>query len=288
LVNRLTQAVRKRQGGDVVIGLGTYAFFWRWHPSAERPLTLSEMVAQTAAAGAGVFQICDYPAIEQLADAELDALRRQAEQSGVALELGTRGIGTDHLQRYLALAQRLGARLVRSMINSGDHRPDRAEAEALLTAAVPAYEQAGVTLALETYEQVPVATLVELVVAVGSPALGICLDPANCVAALELPLDTIARTAPYVRNVHVKDFHFTRQAGWVGFSLVSCPLGEGLLPYAEMVAAVEAEARGISQIVEHWLPWQGDSASTIALEQQWTEQTLTYLKSTSTHPGSTA
>ncbi|WP_375433525.1 sugar phosphate isomerase/epimerase family protein [uncultured Friedmanniella sp.] len=264
----------------MVIGLGTYAFSWQWHPSAERPSTLADMVERTADAGAGVFQICDYPAVEDLDDSSLHALRRQAERAGVALELGTRGIGSDHLARYLELAGRVGARLVRSMVTAGEHRPDADEAVRLLTAALPAYERAGVTLALETYEQVPVATLVDIVEAVGSPALGICLDPANCVAALELPLDTIARTAPHVRNVHVKDFCFTRQTGWVGFSLLGCPLGEGLLPYADLVAAVQPEQRGISQIVEHWLPWQGDSASTIRLEQQWTDHTLHTLRST--------
>ena len=261
-------------------GLGTYAFFWQWHPSAAQPLTLEAMLDATAQQGVTLFQICDYPPLETYDDGRLDALRRHAASRGVTLELGTRGIGSAHLQRYLELAERLGATLVRSMLNAGDHRPGRDEAVRLLRAAVPAYERAGITLALETYEQVPVAVLVDVVEAVASPALGICLDPANCVAALELPLDTVRRTAPLVRNLHVKDFHFTRQDGWVGFSLVGCPLGEGLLPYAEMVALVDPDARGINRIVEHWLPWQGDSATTIALEQRWTEHTLSHLRST--------
>jgi sugar phosphate isomerase/epimerase len=199
---------------------------------------------------------------------------------GITLELGTRGIGAEHLVRYRRLAERLDVTLVRSMLNAGDHRPGREEAVRLLVDAVPAYEAAGLTLALETYEQVPVATLVDVVEAVGSPSVGICLDPANCVAALELPMDTVRATAPHVKNLHVKDFHFTRQDGWVGFSLVGCPLGEGLLPYAEMVALIDPDARGISRIVEHWLPWQGDSATTTALEQRWTEHTLSHLRST--------
>ena len=75
------------------------------------------------------------------------------------------------------------------------------------------------------------AQLVRIIEAVGSPALGVCLDPANCVAALELPRDVVTTAAPHVKNWHVKDFAFTRQAGWVGFNLVGCPLGEGLLDY---------------------------------------------------------
>lgn len=260
-------------------GLGTYAFFWQWHASAEQPLSLPAMLDATADQGVQLFQICDYPEMESYDDERLAALREHADRRGVALELGTRGIGTAHLERYRHLAERLGVTLVRSMLNAGEHRPGRDEAVALLRTALPAYERAGVTLALETYEQVPVATLVDVVEAVGSPSLGICLDPANCVAALELPLDTVRRTAPHVKNLHVKDFHFTRQDGWVGFSLVGCPLGEGLLPYAEMVALVDPDARGVNRIVEHWLPWQGDSATTIALEQRWTEHNLSYLRS---------
>ena len=261
-------------------GLGTYAFFWQWHATAAAPLSLELMLERTAAAGVDCFQICDYPQLETWDAARLDSLRSSAAGLGITLELGTRGISVEHLTRYRWLAEKLDVSLVRSMLNAGDHRPDRDEAVRLLGEVVPGYQAAGVTLALETYEQVPVATLVDVVETVGSPALGICLDPANCVAALELPLDTVRRTAAHVKNLHVKDFHFTRQDGWVGFSLVGCPLGQGLLPYAEMVELVEPEARGISRIIEHWLPWQGDSATTIALEQRWTEHNLSYLRST--------
>lgn len=263
----------------MVIGLGTYAYFWQWHASAARPLTLPEMIEATAAAGVRRFQICDYPAIERYDGLQLADLRQQADDLDVALELGTRGIGSHHLQGYLQLAERLGATLVRSMLNAGDHRPGREEAVRLLAAATPGYEAAGVTLALETYEQVPVRALVAVVAAVDSPALGICLDPANCVAALEHPLATIERTAPWVRNVHVKDFCFTRQDGWVGFSLVGCPLGEGLLPYPELLEIVDPEGHGLSQILEHWLPWQGDSATSCDIEDQWTLHNLSYLRS---------
>jgi sugar phosphate isomerase/epimerase len=277
LVNRLTEWGSPGQARRMVLGLGTYAFFWQWHATAERPLTLLEMLDATAAAGVSRFQICDYPAIETCDEQQLATLRQHADRLSMTLELGTRGTDPNHLQRYLDLADRLGVTLVRSMLAAVGSGPDRDEAVRRLKRTAAAYEAAGVALALETYEQVPVSVLVDVVEAVGSPALGICLDPANCVAALEHPLETIRRTAPYVRNVHVKDFRFTRQDGWVGFSLVGCPLGEGLLPYADLVEIVEPEARGLSQIVEHWLPWQGDSASTIELERRWTAHNLSYL-----------
>ena len=70
-------------------------------------------------------------------------------------------------------------------------------------------------------------------------ALGICLDPANCVAALENPRQVVELGAPHTANIHVKDFAFTRSDGWVGFNLVGAPLGEGLLDYDHLLATVD-------------------------------------------------
>lgn len=263
----------------MTIGLGTYAFFWQWHQTAERPLSLPDMIDKTADLGLGVFQICDYPLIESYDPGDLARLRSHAGRRGVRLELGTRGIRSDHLQRYLRIAQRLDAGMLRSMINSADHQPAAAEAVDLLHSITDQLHRARVTLALETYEQIRAAALVDIVRRVDSPAVGICLDPGNSVAALELPTATVEAVAPYVRNVHVKDFAFSRRDGWVGFTLAGCPLGEGLLDYDHLTATVRARERGLSEIIEHWLPWQGDSATTIETENQWNLHNLTYLRS---------
>ncbi len=263
----------------MTIGLSTYAFFWQWHSSAPQPLSLAQMIDQTADWGVALFQICDYPDIEFFDAQQLAELREHARERGVALELGTRGISPQHLHHYLDIATSLGVTMVRSMINTVTHRPTPAEAVQLLGEAMPAFEGAGVTVALETYEQVPVQTLVDTVEAVGSPALGICLDPANCVAALEHPRQTIERTASHVRNVHAKDFAFSRKDGWVGFTLAGVPMGEGLLDYDHLLEVVRPDEAGINQIIEHWLPWQGDSATTCEIENQWTLHNLSYLRS---------
>jgi 3-oxoisoapionate decarboxylase len=265
----------------MAIGLSTYAFFWRISERVERPLTLHDMLEQTHESGCSVFQICDYCRLETMSAAELAAVGRTAKQLGIQLELGTRGVTLDHLRRYLGFAEQLDVTLVRSMVNTAEYRPTDDEAIDLLTRAAPEYAERGVTLALETYEQVPSARLVGLVEAVGSEHVGICLDPANCVAGLELPTDVVARSAPYVKNWHVKDFAFTRQAGWVGFTLAGCPLGDGLLDYDGVVAAIRPAANDINQIVEHWLPWQADAETTCALESQWTQHNVNYLRSRS-------
>jgi sugar phosphate isomerase/epimerase len=262
-----------------MIGLSTYAFFWQHSSLAPHPLDLPAMLRRTREQGVDLFQICDYAPLESMTDAELADIRSLANELGLTLELGTRGLGTDHLERYLVMAGILGARLVRSMVNTASHQPTLDEAAGLLGDVMPAYDHAGVVLALETYEQVSTRDLVGLVERVGNPHLGICLDPANTVARLENPRDVIDATAAHVVNIHVKDFTFSRKDGWVGFSLIGARLGEGLLPYDHLMAAVRPDERGVNQVIEHWLPTLGSINETLQAEQAWTTHNLNYLRS---------
>ena len=164
------------------------------------------------------------------------------------------------------------------MLFAPSSRPTLAEAETWLLDALPSFKEAGVTLALETYEQVATSDLVDLVERVDHERLGICLDPANVVARLENPRDCVQTAADYVVNVHVKDFAFARQEGWVGFTYSGAPMGQGLHDYGHLLTHVSPRSLGHNEIVEHWLPWQGDAARTVATEREWTQVALEYLR----------
>ncbi|WP_456268712.1 sugar phosphate isomerase/epimerase [Kushneria sp. AK178] len=263
----------------MAIGLSTYAFFWRGSEQVETPMTLEAMLEETAELGGEVFQICDYPAIETFDEARLTALRDRARSLGVVLELGTRGVAPEHLERYLTLARRLDVRLIRSMLYSSDDRPTPEQAIQRLEQILPALKEQQVTLTLETYEQVSVETLMQVIETLDDDHIGVCLDPGNCVAALEMPKAVIERTASRVTNLHIKDFAFSRSPGWVGFQLTGTALGEGLLPLEDMIARVEPGKRDINCIIEHWLPWQGDEATTITTEARWTRHCMDVLRS---------
>lgn len=263
-----------------MIGLGTYAFFWQHSERVDRPLSLIDAFERTRERDVELFQICDYAPLLTMSDAELREAALAARRLGLRIELGTKGVATEHLLSFLQLAERFDAELVRGMVYAPDFRPTLDEATALLEHAMPAYEAAGVTLALETYEQVATGELVHLIERVGSDRLGICLDPANVVAGLELPKDAVERCAALTRNIHAKDFAFARQEGWVGFTYSGAPMGQGLHDYPHLLAAVRPAERGINEIVEHWLPWQGDPETTVQTEIAWTSTALDYLRST--------
>ncbi len=261
-----------------MIGLGTYAFFWQHSSRVPQPLSLIGAFERTRELDVDLFQICDYAPLLTMSHAELAAAATEARNLGLTIELGTKGIEPAHLTSFLRLAEIFEAKLIRSMLYAPDHRPGLDEAERILTGIMPSFDAAGVTLALETYEQVSTTDLVGLIERVDSDRLGICLDPANVVAGLELPKDAVERCAPLTRNVHVKDFAFARQDGWVGFTYSGAPMGEGLHDYRHLLDAVQPEARGVNEIVEHWLPWQGDPETTVEAEIAWTTTTLDYLR----------
>ncbi|MBB2975836.1 sugar phosphate isomerase/epimerase [Microbacterium endophyticum] len=263
-----------------MIGLGTYAFFWQHSERAATPLSLAGAFTATRELGVDLFQICDYAPLDSMSDAELSDAAAAARYLGLTIELGTKGVEPQHLRRYLELAEVFDAQLVRSMLYSPTSRPTLAEAEAQVQSVVAEYEASGVTLALETYEQIATRDLVGLVEGIASENVGICLDPGNVVARLERPRDCVEQTAALVKNVHAKDFAFARQEGWVGFTYSGALMGAGLHDYPHLLEKVRPRERAINEIVEHWLPWQGDAETTVHTEREWTRTTVDYLRST--------
>lgn len=263
-----------------MIGLGTYSFFWQHSDRVARPLSLIDAFQATRDLDVDLFQICDYAPLATMGGSELADAAAAARDLGLRIELGTKGIEPRRLRRFLEIAAVFDCRLIRSMVHSPESTPTTAQAEQWLTESLAAFDRQDVDLALETYEQVPTAELAALIERIGHPRLGICLDPANVVARLEQPKTAVERTAPLVKNVHVKDFAFARQDGWVGFTYSGAPMGSGQHDYRHLLDVVRPRERGVNEIVEHWLPWQGDADITVQTEREWTRRTVDYLRST--------
>lgn len=270
------------------IGLSTHAYPWHVSPRTGAPYSLPDVLYSARDLGVDLVQICDHLPLESASDDELDRIRAIADRLEIALEVGTKGIQPDRLRRFLAIAQRLEARIVRTMLRVPDHHPDLDECVDLLRAHAPDYESAGVSLAVETYEQVATPDLVDVVVRVDSPAVGICGDPSNTVAILEQPAEVIDLIAPLVNNLHVKDFAFRRREDGIGFELIGAPLGTGLLPVDRMYERIDPLRRGISQVIEQWLPWQGTPSATLRAEIEWNHTAVDFLKHLNAREGARA
>jgi len=259
------------------LGIGSYTLAWAvgvpGYAAPSAPLEAEGLVEQASRLGVRVVQICDNLPLHLLPAERLDGLAARAGSAGVALEVGTRGTEPAHLLSYLRTASALGARLVRSLITK-----EVAAAERELLEVLPAYEKAGVVLALENYERHGVRALAELIQRIASPCLGACLDTVNSLGALETPREAISALLPHTASLHLKDFDITRNEHRLGFSVLGTPAGQGRLDIPELVNAARNNGRDPNAILELWTPYTGTVDDTVRKEMSWAEESISFLR----------
>lgn len=267
------------------LGISTWSVPWsigvRGYPQPTSPLDAAGLLQKAVQAGVSVVQIADNLPLSQLSSSELDRLRDMALSHGLALEVGTRGTGPDQLRRYIALAHRLGARIVRTVLSGSMCGPEElAAAENGIRQVFGDLDRGQVRLALENNEAFGAAEFAILMNRLASPLVGICLDTANSLGRPEL-LDTVVEhLAPHTIMLHAKDYDIRRVDHRMGFSIVGRPAGEGRVDFDQLLAALRDRGRDdISVIVEHWPPFEKDISTTVDIEEEWLHKSVQFLRS---------
>ncbi|MBS3650257.1 sugar phosphate isomerase/epimerase [Pseudaminobacter sp. 19-2017] len=105
----------------------------------------------------------------------------------------------------------------------------------------------GRVLAIENHQDFGSAELVAFC-EVGGPAVGITFDTGNTFPVGEAPLGFTRRIAPLVRHLHLKDYRvqFTGE----GYRLVRCAIGDGAVPFRELVAILAEHHPQLPAVVE--------------------------------------
>ncbi len=266
------------------LGIGTYATMWAIgfrfgdrEVRPERPLSAFDLLRRTHALGLHVVQYGPNLPLTALSEGELDLLARQAAAWDIELELGTRGLEPDHLRAQIALARRLGARLLRTVPEIGGGIPDAAEIPACLQAILPDAGAVDVRVGLENGD-LPALALKTALDAVSSPWLGVVLDTVNSLAVAEGWRYVTEVLAPYTVCLHHKDFIVRRTWHRMGFVVEGRPAGQGQLDTPWLLRALDAAGAQYNVILEIWPPEQATLAETIALEQRWIEESIAYLR----------
>ena len=241
-------------------------------------MRLSDLLDRAAALKVSVVQIADNLPIHKLDSAELRDVRDQAFSSGIKIEIGTRGVEPEHLLQYLNLALQLNAVLVRTLTHTAESQPSLEQAEQWIGKVLPEFESHGVTLGLENYEKHSSRDLADLVHKLESKSVGICLDTVNSLGALELPKDVVKTLAPFTVNLHVKDFVIERVPFKMGFIVSGAPAGSGHLDIPWLVGQMRSDDK-LSAILEQWPTPKESVEATIAMEREWAEQGVQYLRS---------
>jgi sugar phosphate isomerase/epimerase len=194
-----------------------------------------------------------------LADHSDDALRALAKRlRGLGMEpVVSSGIIDTSIDGAIRAARALDAKIIRMALTRvlcGDRAAQGAAWGELMAAirnslkkAAPIAAANKVTIAIENHQDFGSDELVAFCEQSGG-AIGICFDTGNTFPVAEAPLDFTRRIAPHVRHVHLKDYRV--QLTDEGYRLVRCAIGDGCVPFKEMVAILGEHHRSLPAVLE--------------------------------------
>jgi sugar phosphate isomerase/epimerase len=264
------------------LGISSWTYPWAigvsGFPPPVRPIRLADLLERAGALKVGVVQVADNLPLHELDSAELRDARDQALSLGLRIEIGTRSVEPVHLLRYLRLAVKFDAVLLRTLTRSLEEQASLEQAEKWIREVLPEFEAQGVTLGLENYEKHSCRDLAALVRRLESTHVGICLDTVNSLGALETPEVVVETLAPLTVNLHIKDFVIDRVPQMMGFVVSGVPAGTGKLAIPWLLGQMPV-GNDASAILEQWPPLRESVEATIAMEQEWAERGVQYLRS---------
>jgi sugar phosphate isomerase/epimerase len=153
--------------------------------------------------------------------------------------------------------------------NTPNDTPDTDQILERLFPLVPEFEDVGVKIALENFDRFTAYDVVGMVRALGDDVAGVCLDTVNCFGAGEGPANVIETLAPYVLNLHIKDYQVRRQPHRLGFVIDGAPVGQGQLDVPALLAQLQPD---VSVTLEQWTPLGSDIETTCREEAKRVER----------------
>lgn len=262
------------------LGIGTYTYMWSiGFPGAEpeAPMGALQLLEKAVKLGVKVVQFGPNLPLFEMPPAELDEVLSASRQLGIELEIGTRGVETPHLRRLIDFTVRCGASLLRTVPEIDGRVPSRGELTKLLEATEPDLRQAGVRLALEN-SLIPASAMSEALSAANSKYLGVTLDTVNSFAIPEGTEKVAEALARWTCCLHVKDFAVMREWHMMGFRVEGRPAGQGQLNVPRLLNLLSSAGAQCNAILELWPAPQASLRETIALEHQWAEESVKYLR----------
>lgn len=264
------------------IGISSYSYTYRigfpgFKPQS--PMTPFDLVDKAAELGVNIVQIADNCPLDMLSVNKLEELYRYAKERDIDIEVGTRGIDTENLLKYINISKLLHSSILRVVIDTPYHQPDIDEVVSLIRGVLPDLEQAGIVLGIENHDRFKASVFSEMMQRLSSPYVGIVLDTVNsfaCQENTEQVLDVLAR---YCVNFHCKDFTIQRVENKMGLLVTGTIAGEGMLNVPNVWQNLLVNApRNFSTILELWMAPKSTVEETLQQEDYWVKQSIVYLK----------
>jgi sugar phosphate isomerase/epimerase len=167
------------------------------------------------------------------------------------------GLQMGNIDSCLRSAKALGATIIRFALTPvlcgdrnawGDKWPELvANVRTKLADYAPKAAAEGVTLVIENHQDFTSRELVDFCDEAG-PNVGIVYDTGNSFPVAEAPLEFTRVIAAKVRHIHLKDYNvqFTDE----GIRLVRCAIGDGAVPFPEILAILAEHHKTLPAVLE--------------------------------------
>lgn len=262
-------------------GISSFAFAWSigvpGYPLSN-PMGVHDLLSEIARLGAETVQFGDNLPLHRLSTDERRKVREHAQELGLSIEVGARGLTAQNLETYIQIAEEMGSPILRFVIDQNGYEPSMDEVESEIRRVLSRLSDVGIRLAIENHDRFPVSVYVILLESLGSDHVGICLDTVNSFGAGQDYETVLGALAPYTINLHVKDFVINRVPHQMGFIVSGAPAGVGILPIGQLLEVMDNLGRCQTAVLETWPTWEGSIEATILKERQWAEISSQYLR----------
>jgi sugar phosphate isomerase/epimerase len=261
----------------VRLGIGSYTYGWAVGGEGDRPersMSAIDLIERAVELGVSIVQLCDNLPPSTYEDESIDRIISYARQKRISIELGTRGISRENLQRFASIANRLSSRILRVVIDTADDHPAPEEVIDRLGPMTEMFEEMRIILAIENHDRFRSSALAGIIRALNSSHIAICLDTANSFGAGEAVRETVEILGPYTVCLHVKDFAIRRLPHLMGFTIEGRPAGHGMLEIPWVLQRLSGYGREANAIIELWTPPESSLDQTIRKEADWAQQSV--------------
>lgn len=271
----------ERRCMTVKLGISSFSFCWAVGVPGqmpEKPLSLLDLIEMTHEYGLNLLQIGDNLPLH-LVESEVRAQAREKMQEyGIELEVGTRGLTDEILETYLPIAVEFQSKILRIVIDFGAYEPDEEEIVETLKRWLPKFEEKKVCLAIENHDRFEAKQLARILRRADSECVGICLDAANSLGALEGVEAVMDRLIPYTVNLHAKDVSIARLPSQLGFKVAGASAGTGNIDMKRLIHATQRNGKNANCILEQWTPFENSLEDTIRRERESADRAVAWLK----------
>jgi len=264
------------------LGISTYSYSYavgvkNFMP--EHPMTAEMLIDKAVELGVKVVQIADNLPLDAMSDEHICRINTYAEEKGVTLEVGTRGIRPDSLRRYIQIAKKLNSSLLRCVIDSPQHEPDLNEIHQIFLEVLPELKEHDIVLGIENHDRFTAEQFKQIVADMDDAHFGIVLDTVNSFAREENTKAVLSQLSKYTVNFHVKDFKIYRVPNAMGLLVTGTPAGDGFLNVPMVLNVLQTEAQSdFSTVLELWMSPEPTIEQTIEKEDQWVKKSIQYLR----------